>query len=787
MSRDGNIFHEFAIKEVTVEGVSEDGNSLMVCFPGEQAQATSSIKAQKIEPLFSKDSGISTNLEEMIGSKAIGCRLATSDQFLILGFKRPRFQSIQDFEAEDTIPAGTSKLPVADGKDVIISGADAELRLDLGGYSLIKPDGSGIYLKNINSDDFTKSSYKLYSHSQETTSAACIMRHGEVYRFPDGSSSLTIEEGPNNDLGGSILVEGYPRGFFPGNYALDLKIGSKPRNIALTEYRQVINEFPPYVAFNGIENEALKCFSDEALDDLYKNFDKIRQENDDKSVLVLGKNQIIECIAGNVIDRYGSSLDINYMKLSYGGPLGSVPNGKHVQKFKEAQCITRRGIAYHFLVSTNTELEQDGPKSTNFTFAIDKEGLLKLNVPKSSDTGNIPFSCSSNPNLPGRDRTSLDIDTKEEKIPVTLRNDEGKVILPIKTSSGKNTRSTGVRYSNQWGYFPGDSDYVRVSSTKHHNMYATAEMLIANTITEIYIPSSSADPEDGVTSGVQSKPRSFERIRVPPSPKDGKSESSPTHETCASVIVKQGQPAISTGGATVVCGKSYELDESRADGIINNPVGNNFLVKESDEVTVSIEDSARPVIPSGGKSAHVNLEGSLEMSVGKDNTDEKSIMLDTAGSLIAWFGMDRQGRSAVVQTDGDLAINVGGNNGDSWRAGRFDLRVNVTDKGVITSKNPDKPLMPNSTEPGINSDYIISISSQGLVIAGASGKKMLIRNKGDILLESTNTLTLSGTKVMVREGGLSDRPIGKDTVSKDTQNANEKGVKSKLNKAKEKK
>ena len=115
------------------------------------------------------------------------------------------------------------------------------------------------------------------------------------------------------------------------------------------------------------------------------------------------------------------------------------------------------------------------------------------------------------------------------------------------------------------------------------------------------------------------------------------------------------------------------------------------------------------------------------------------------------------------------------------------MRVNVTDKGVITSKNPDKPLMPNSTEPGINSDYIISISSQGLVIAGASGKKMLIRNKGDILLESTNTLTLSGTKVMVREGGLSDRPIGKDTVSKDTQNANEKGVKSKLNKAKEKK
>lgn len=779
MSIGGNVFKEFGVRQVTVTGVSDDGLALMVKFDSEAAAPTSPLRAILAPITFGSDCGVSLNLEKYVKQKAFGCRVTNTDEFLIIGFKKARYQEIQDSDAENTIPAGTSKLPVSSGEDIIIAGPDADIFLDDGGFSIIKPDGSGIYLKDINSNDSTRSSFKVYSHFFENTSAASIIRHGEVYRFADGSSCLTIENGPNNDLGGSVLVEGNSRGFFPGNYGLNQSIGSKPRNIPLTEYRQVINEFPPYAAFDGVANESKKAYSDEALDVLQQKYDKIRKENDDKSVLTLGKNQLIEVIAGNVIDRYGSSLDINYMPLVYGGPRGKVPEGGN--KFEEARRITRRGLGYHFQMSTNTEGETDGPNPLNFTYAIDKEGLLKVNIPSSSSTGNIPFSTSSNLDKSGRERTTLNINSIEEEIPVTLRDDDGNVLLPVKTSSGKNRRDTGVRYSNQWGYFPGDSDYVRVSSTKYHNMYATAEMLIANTISTIYIPPSSTDPKSAVTSGAQSKPRSFERLGVSPNPKDGTSESYPTHISCAHVTVFPQPPAISTGGSTVVSGVSYELEETRADGVINNPLGNNFLVKDTDGKNVSVEDSSRPVIKSGGKSAHINLEGSIEMSVGKDGADSKSIMLDTAGSLVAWFGMDKHGRSAIVQTDGDLAINVGGNNGKEWNAGRFDLRVNVTDKGVMSAKGKRKTsLTKEGVEPGINSDYIISISSEGLVIAGSSGGKMLIRNKGDILLEATNTLTLSGTKVMVREGGLPDRPPGKDTVSKNTPDANEAGVQAKI-------
>ena len=53
---------------------------------------------------------------------------------------------------------------------------------------------------------------------------------------------------------------------------------------------------------------------------------------------------------------------------------------------------------------------------------------------------------------------------------------------------------------------------------------------------------------------------------------------------------------------------------------------------------------------------------------------------------------------------------------------------------------------------------------------------MVIRNKGDLLLEATNTLILSGTKVVTREGGLADRGAGKDPVSKNTPKASVEGL-----------
>ena len=176
-------------------------------------------------------------------------------------------------------------------------------------------------------------------------------------------------------------------------------------------------------------------------------------------------------------------------------------------------------------------------------------------------------------------------------------------------------------------------------------------------------------------------------------------------------------------------------------------MGNNFQTSGSDEISVKVSDSSRKTISAGGKSANVNLEGSLEMSVGSDSADSKSIVLDTAGSLIAWLGMDKNQRSAVLQTDGSVAVNIGGRNGDQFNQGRFDLRVNVTDKGFMGKKDEASSSAVDRTE----SDYIISISSEGIVIAGMAKGKMVLRQKGDIIVEATDNLFLSATRFTIEK------------------------------------
>ena len=77
---------------------------------------------------------------------------------------------------------------------------------------------------------------------------------------------------------------------------------------------------------------------------------------------------------------------------------------------------------------------------------------------------------------------------------------------------------------------------------------------------------------------------------------------------------------------------------------------------------------------------------------------------------------DKNGRSIVAQTDGEVLLNIGGfsGSGDGFNKGRFDLRVNVTNKGITKDAETNSKYY--------NSDYIISISDKGLVIAGMAEK-----------------------------------------------------------------
>ena len=334
-------------------------------------------------------------------------------------------------------------------------------------------------------------------------------------------------------------------------------------------------------------------------------------------------------------------------------------------------------------------------------------------------------------------------------------------------------RQPGIRYSNEDGYFNGFSPVsgtsgkkVRVNTTKYHNMYAAAEMLIANYVTNLHISPTTVTCSGTVHGTPINEP--FER------PKKELLGDGTNPNVCtfmSTVQIKPQAPAVDPGGGVIVGGLNMTVETDAEKKAVNVPYTNSFTVSKGDENRAfsvkNIDNTGQPRKDAGGRSANLNLEGSIEMSVGKDNHDGKSMVLDTAGALVAWFGKDSKGRSMIVQTDGSVMVNVGGHNGSSFNVGRFDLRVNVSNKGVLGDDN----FVPES---GNNaSDYLISISENGLVIAGMKpGTNMIIRNDGNLMLESTNKLILAGSTIECREGNRPPRPTYKAPVSQDTPTSN---------------
>jgi hypothetical protein len=538
----------------------------------------------------------------------------------------------------------------------------------------------------------------------------------------------------------------------------------------------IINEFSTEFGFSGFDKELEKYSNSELA---MRKDPSLKRDRESTNSLRMAEGELIEIIGGNLIDISGVILDLNYRPINYGLEFPKVDTNL---KLEEAFRKSRRGVGYHFKLSTNVRSFDQSNSLKDFTFDIDKEGVLKVNVPKSSPTGNIPYVSSVNFTSSDKQRSlniSPALPTKTEKIPVHLRDRKGKYV-------GKGPiipkRETGIRFENisNNSYFSSTSNSgdktVRVNTTKHHNIYAAAERLIANHIKKIHIPvvflkektidfagqSIGPIPDISTEAEKYSIGSSFEVMYKEPAGGIDKDNNltDVTNLFYSAVQVNPEVPAISTGGDTFAAGVLYDSDDQR-----QPVISNYFKTSDGDEgIKVSPSNTFENIVTHGGVSANVNLEGSLELSVGSDNVDNKSIVLDTAGSLIAWLGRDKAGRSAIVQSDGDILVNIGGsytsgsdpNEKPIFNPGRFDLRVNVVDKGfydsdVVRSKignkvEDDKPY---------SSDYIISISENGLVISGMKADApMVIRNDGPLMLESASSkLILKGTQVETIEFG----------------------------------
>ncbi len=659
-------------------------------------------------------------------------------------------------ETPRDMPRGTAGYPVISAGDVYLRGVNSsEVSFKNGDINIIGVNGYGIRLKK-NMDKL--SSLHMTEDILQYSNAGRSF-FGAIRRMPADLRGLYPTSDLNiapffSDLDYTITK---PIGFFTNSKALMRTFDTQKRNPELSEYRFVINEFTTNSMFTGFDDELKRALREKSQ---FENSETYRRNREPSNVLHMAEHELIEFVGGNLVDINGAILDINYKKLNYGNN-NSVPEEISEKEYEDARKISRRGIGCHFQLSTNTKSDDNSNSIENFVFDIDKEGMLKVNIPASSNSGNIPFSSSAD--YVAGEGDSIIVENLnpsiKELIPVTLRDENGNPVYPERNASNI-YRKTGIRVSNEKdpAYFNTSgqiTDESRVNTTKYHNMYAAAERLIANTVSTIYIPPIFAvEKRKSIFSGA-GEPTASTPIFKPFEVARAKITNFPTDRS--TVGVEPGRPAIYHGGGgapyggTAIAGVFYPDRDDESPPYSNTTDDKKILNKS--------------VAPVGGKSVNANLEGSIELSVGKDNWDQKSIILDTAGSIISWLGKDKNGRSMIVQTDGDVLFNIGGSYqpGDNpiMNKGRFDLRVNVTDKKFVSTEFESDKAPENGGNPGGESDYIISISDKGLVIAGMKkDAPMVIRNDGPLLLESSSAaVTIKGTQIITVDSKLKNKPV----------------------------
>ena len=178
---------------------------------------------------------------------------------------------------------------------------------------------------------------------------------------------------------------------------------SSIRNPALTESRAIYSEFINTFNYTNDKDEARIYGGEDVSGPLP--YQRRKSRADTLSLSLDYPNYLIETVIGTVVDLYGNILDINKAILP-NGIIDSLSlrkseedNDKVFLKLREQQ---RKSIAYHFeLNARKPGLEDSLPDYTNtddyarsrsrLNVDIDKEGQFKINIPSSSETGNIPL------------------------------------------------------------------------------------------------------------------------------------------------------------------------------------------------------------------------------------------------------------------------------------------------------------------------------------------------------------------------------------------------------------
>lgn len=209
-------------------------------------------------------------------------------------------------------------------------------------------------------------------------------------------------------LGATLESQGYDDSLFsvgldPSVATSSRTIGNIVRNPPLVENREIVYEFANSfaIANDAVESDLTKQGSTEAFE---PSVSRRNMRSDAFSLSLEHPNHLMETIKGTAVDAFGNILDINRSILPI-GKIESLSLQKSRDAFDKIKAQHRKAIAYHFEINvkkgsadTTIQPPPDITDTANYARArsrllldIDKEGQFKLNIPASSEIGNIPL------------------------------------------------------------------------------------------------------------------------------------------------------------------------------------------------------------------------------------------------------------------------------------------------------------------------------------------------------------------------------------------------------------
>lgn len=571
------------------------------------------------------------------------------------------------------------------GELLLQSNSGTKISLDTGSNILIGSDSNNIHIDtdtNFISTNFDDE-YNFTQASRKVNGA--IKRDLILKSVFDQNSKL------ESDLYNSKF---FIIGMDPSASATGLVSGSS-KNPPFVEQRETIYEFQYSSDILDDLNESIQ-YGKHGIQSKQFTFPNRRTSRADTLSLTLASpNHLMETIKGTVVDIFGNILDINRNPLPIGHDNNTLRGAYGTDKsktFLSIREIERKSLAFHFEINARKDLTG------------------------SNGTISLPDINSNADYARNRSRFFIDIDK------------EGQFKFNVPASSEKGNISLLTRYEN----------YSTIGNEDNGN---PNKLIFRDDKLDIFQDSFAAPIATPIKSGFS---HSVDKGSIKLIGTGG-----------------DGAPIDRITGSHMRHGTAYH-DIFQTCYTHQNNDYISYQMGTVDPLTIDLKlipalDSNKNIVShtiiisgdnanAGGRSGSINFDGSLEMSIGANTVDRQSLWLDTAGGIVANIGRDKSLKSAAVNMDGDVYIQVGGFgvSGDV----RFDKQFNGSYGAVLDLRVMNAGGHVHMFR--IDNNGVTLMTPGNLSIHSVGSIKMT--SDADIGIEC-ETLSLQGRLVLKESGG----------------------------------